>query len=234
MTTDKTGNGGKHILTRLTPDQVSLEIKDPVDATALEQAKAILKELRGADGRVVASKLLAVAQRLGDVPPDADSFTVSQADCRAAFDALTTEHRTALTNMHARIQAFAQLQRSSVQNVQMAIPGGQAGHTVSPCHAAGCYAPGGRYPLPSSVLMTAVTARAAGCAVVVLASPRPAPITLAAAHVAGVDRFLCVGGAQAIAALAYGVVPDEDDNSTATHNKPFPAATSFAVRATSG
>ena len=71
--------------------------------------------------------------------------------------------------------------------------------------AAGCYAPGGRYPLPSSVIMTVVTARAAGCPYVVLASPKPAPITLAAAHVAGADIVLCVGGAQAIGAMAYGV-----------------------------
>ncbi len=75
--------------------------------------------------------------------------------------------------------------------------------------AAGCYAPGGRYPLPSSVLMTVVTARSAGCPYVVLASPRPAPITLAAAHVAGADVVLCVGGAQAIGCMAYGV--DEYD-----------------------
>jgi histidinol dehydrogenase len=59
--------------------------------------------------------------------------------------------------------------------------------------------------LPSSVLMTAVTARAAGCETVVLASPRPAKITMAAAHIANVDLFLCVGGAQAIASMAYGV-----------------------------
>jgi histidinol dehydrogenase len=71
--------------------------------------------------------------------------------------------------------------------------------------AAGCYAPGGRYPLPSSVIMTAVTARAAGCGTVVLASPRPAPITMAAAHISNVDYFLCVGGAQAIGCMAYGI-----------------------------
>ena len=71
--------------------------------------------------------------------------------------------------------------------------------------AAGCYAPGGRYPLPSSVLMTAVTARAAGCETVVLASPRPAKITMAAAHISNVDLFLCVGGAQAISTMAFGI-----------------------------
>lgn len=59
--------------------------------------------------------------------------------------------------------------------------------------------------MPSSVLMTAVTARAAGCETVVLASPRPAKITMAAAHISNVDLFLCVGGAQAIASMAYGI-----------------------------
>lgn len=59
--------------------------------------------------------------------------------------------------------------------------------------------------MPSSVIMTAVTARAAGCETVVLASPRPAPITLAAAHISNVDVMLCIGGAQAVACMAYGV-----------------------------
>lgn len=84
------------------------------------------------------------------------------------------------------------------------MPGGSAGHVVSPCATAGCYAPGGRYPLPSSVLMTAVTARVAGVRHVVVASPRPADITIAAAFVAGADFLLRIGGAQAIAAMAYG------------------------------
>jgi histidinol dehydrogenase len=193
------------VLNRITPDQVGLEIKDPVDAAALEQAKSILSELRNEAGAVGSSKLLQVSRRLGDLPSDASSFVVPTEDCRAAYDALSDEDRTALTNVHGRVLAFATMQRQSVRDVEMGIPGGKAGHTVSPCRAAGCYAPGGRYPLPSSVIMTAVTARAAGCEVVVLASPRPAPITLAAAYLCGVDHFLCVGGAQAIAAMAYGV-----------------------------
>merc|ERR1719421_358569 len=66
----------------------------------------------------------------------------------------------------------------------MSIPGGEAGHTISPVNAAGCYAPGGRYPLPSSVLMTAITARAAGVAEVVVASPKPTDVTKGAAYIA--------------------------------------------------
>jgi len=189
-------------------DEVSLEIKDPVDPTALEQARAIVSELRpsGPSGPVEAGKLLEVAKRLGDVPSDhAGSYTVSKEECKAAFDGLSDVDRASLIRIHDRVKAFANAQRRSVVDVEVDIPGGKAGHTVSPCAAAGCYAPGGRYPLPSSVIMTAVTARAAGCGRVVLASPRPAPITMAAAHISGADVVLRVGGAQAVAAMAYGI-----------------------------
>jgi histidinol dehydrogenase len=194
-----------------------MEIKDPVDPKALEQAKAIMNELLPPGATAVkADNLLKVAQRLGDLPADAttSSLVITKVECKAAFDGLTEEQRTTLVNLHDRIKRFAVMQRKSVVDMEMDIPGGKAGHTVSPCNAAGCYAPGGRYPLPSSVLMTAVTARAAGVSTVVLASPKPQPITLAAAHASGVDAFLPVGGAQAVAALAYGVegVTNNNDN----------------------
>merc|ERR1711865_1259251 len=95
-------------------------------------------------------------------------------------------------------------QKEALVPITVDIPGGKAGHYVDAVERAGCYAPGGRYPLPSSVLMTAVTARVAGCKEVYVASPRPVTATLAAAHIAGADALLCVGGAQAIAAFAYG------------------------------
>lgn len=201
-----TSSNGKHhnVLNRITPDKVSLEIKDPVDPKALEQATAIFDELKDRDGKVNGDKLIEVAKRLGDIPPEGTSFLVNKEDCKAAFDNLSETERTALVNIHSRVKAFAEMQRKSVTDMEMDIPGGKAGHTVSPCNAAGCYAPGGRYPLPSSVIMTAVTAKAAGCETVILASPRPAPITLAAGYIAGADVFLCVGGAQAVAAMAYG------------------------------
>jgi histidinol dehydrogenase len=68
----------------------------------------------------------------------------------------------------------------------------------------GCYVPGGRYPLPSTVLMTVIPAQVAGVGRVVAVSPRPAPQTLAAAALLGIKEFYRVGGAQAVAALAYG------------------------------
>jgi histidinol dehydrogenase len=127
------------ILNHITPSEVSMEIKDPVDPKALEQAKAILKELAdGSEGgttKINAETLLVVAKRLGDVPPDATihDLVVSKETCKEAFDALTTEERTALVNIHSRVKAFAEMQRKSVTDMEMDIPGGKAGHTVSPC-----------------------------------------------------------------------------------------------------
>jgi histidinol dehydrogenase len=195
-------------MNRITADEVTLECKDPVDPTALEQAKAIIAEIKADDdvsGAIDPFKLLTVAKRFGDLQDAAaTTFVVSKEECELAYNSLSEQERTTLNNLHRRVQKFAIAQRHSIVNVEVDIPGGKAGHTVSPCKVAGCYAPGGRYPLPSSVLMTAVTARAAGCDTVVLSSPNPAPITMAAAHVSGVDLFLGVGGAQAIATMAYG------------------------------
>lgn len=130
---------------------------------------------------------------------------LDRSQLEAGFRALPEAQQALLQRTAARIRSFAEAQRASISDVSVPVLGGTAGHTVSACSTAGCYAPGGRYPLPSSVLMTAITARVAGVANVWVASPRPAPITIGAAFVAGADALVAVGGAQAIAALAYGV-----------------------------
>ena len=90
-----------------------------------------------------------------------------------------------LHRVEGRIEAFAMSQKECLRELEVAFPGGRAGHTIAPLEIVGCYAPGGRFPLPSSVLMTVVTARAAGVERVWVASPHPTPITRAAAAVAG-------------------------------------------------
>lgn len=122
------------VLNRVTTDNVSLEIKDPVDPTALGQAKAIIDELLSANGMSVGeTQLLEVAKRLGDVPEDATSVLISKEECKAAFDSLSDQERTALVNIHGRVKVFAEMQRKSVVDMEMDIPGGKAGHTVSAC-----------------------------------------------------------------------------------------------------
>lgn len=143
------------------------------------------------------------AERFGDIEKDAPLLIEKEQIARAK-DQVSPLDLSLLERTADRIAQFARAQRKCLIDLETQIEGGRAGHSVVPLERAGCYAPGGRFPLPSSVLMTAVTAVEAGVEQVILASPKPAPITLAAAAVAGVDRLLSVGGAQAIAAMAFG------------------------------
>jgi len=115
-----------------------------------------------------------------------------------------------LRSRHENIATFARAQRAALLDVDIAVPGGRAGHVFAPVARAGCYAPGGRYPLPSSVLMTVATARAAGVIDVTLATPNVSAVMLAAAEIAGATRVLHCGGAQAIAAMAFGVAGEAE------------------------
>ena len=129
------------------------------------------------------------------------------AEMRAALESLPRADREVLERTAGRIEHFARAQLESAAPVDVAVEGGRAGDRLVPVRVAGCYAPGGRFPLPSSVLMTAVTARVAGVREVWLASPNPSREVMAAGAVAGVGGLLGVGGAQAVAAMAYGVPP---------------------------
>ncbi len=146
------------------------------------------------------------AERFGEVAAGGSLFLERSMLDRALSD-LPASDRGRLERVAERIRRFAEAQKRALEAVTVALPGGAAGHWIAPLERAGCYAPGGRYPLPSSVLMTAVTARAAGVTEIWVASPKPGPMTLAAAAVAGADGVLAAGGAHAIAALAFGAGP---------------------------
>ena len=184
---------------RLRPDEIDLVLRDPVDSDTLVRAEEIVEVVRAEGERA----LRTYAERFGDRQPG-EPLVLGPDELAAAADRLPADQRGLLERTADRIRAFAGAQRASLADVDVEVPGGRAGHRVAPVVRAGCYAPGGRFPLPSSVLMTAVTARAAGVSEVWVASPRPNDVTLAAAAVAGADALLAVGGAQAIAALAFG------------------------------
>jgi phosphoribosyl-ATP pyrophosphohydrolase/phosphoribosyl-AMP cyclohydrolase/histidinol dehydrogenase len=171
-----------------------------VDHATLEAVAAILADIEARGDEAV----LGHAARLGDLRPSSPVI-LDRAALAAARDRLPAAQRQVLERTSERIRKFAEAQRACLSDLDMSIEGGRAGHTCIPVRSAGCYAPGGRSPLPSSVLMTAVTARAAGVPQVWVASPRPTDATLAAAAIAGADGLLAVGGAQAIAALANGL-----------------------------
>jgi phosphoribosyl-ATP pyrophosphohydrolase/phosphoribosyl-AMP cyclohydrolase/histidinol dehydrogenase len=146
------------------------------------------------------------AEQFGELAAN-ESIVVEHPALEQALRSLDRTDRDRLERVAGRIRTFAEAQRDALSEFTIAVPGGKAGHRVAPVDRAGCYAPGGRYPLPSSVLMTAVTARTAGVRDVWVASPKPTPLVLAAAAVADVTGVLRIGGAHAIAALAYGAGP---------------------------
>jgi len=173
-----------------------------VPAEALAVAAPIVEAVRlGGE-----TALREYAERFGDVATGAALFLPRSALDVALRD-LPASDRGRLERVAERIRRFAEAQRRALNGVTLTVPGGVAGHWIAPLERAGCYAPGGRYPLPSSVLMTAMTARAAGVREIWVASPKPGPMTLAAAAIAGADGVLAAGGAHAIAALAFGAGP---------------------------
>ena len=175
---------------------------DAVGPEALAVAAPIVEAVR-ARGE---SALREYAEQFGDVPAGGPLF-IETAMLDRALAGLAAGDRARLERVAARIRTFAEAQKRALGPVSITVPGGTAGHWIAPLERAGCYAPGGRYPLPSSVLMTAVTARTAGVKEIWVASPRPGPMTLAAAAIAGADGVLAAGGAHAIAALAFGAGP---------------------------
>ena len=144
------------------------------------------------------------AERLGELRPG-DDLLLDRAALIRAHDTLDGPDRDLLRRVAERIRAFAEAQLATGAGLDVSLPGGRGGHRLVPVGSAGCYAPGGRFPLPSSVLMTAIPPRVAGVGSVWVASPRPTPVVQAAALIAGADGLLAAGGAQAIAALAFGV-----------------------------
>ena len=174
----------------------------PVDAEALRIADEIVEDVRSR-GEVA---IIEHATRLGDLQPGAPLYFTGE-ELNTAVEKIAPVERDLIERTAQRISDFAKAQLASIREVEVPIPGGGARQVISPVECAGCYAPGGRFPLPSSVLMTAVTARVAGVDQVWVASPKPTNISIAAAKIAGADGLIAAGGAQGIAALAFGAGP---------------------------
>jgi histidinol dehydrogenase len=172
--------------------------------TVFSAVKRIVADVRKQGDRA----LLRYAAKL-DGLQDQASLRVTPDEMAAAWESTTPALRQALTAAAEQIRAFAVNQLPAswygfAGTPEEPIPGLRTGQLVRPLASVGCYVPSGRHPLPSTLLMTAIPAQVAGVSRIVVVSPRPAPETLAAAHLLGITEFYRLGGAQAIAALAYG------------------------------
>ncbi len=132
-----------------------------------------------------------------------EALRVPEADLDEAWQRTSPELKDAITQAAGNIRRFCEWQEPEEWRREIQ-PGVCAGQLVRPLEAVGCYVPGGRYPLPSTLLMTVIPAQVAGVPQIRVVSPKPAHATLAAAGFLGVQEFYRVGGAQAVAALAYG------------------------------
>jgi histidinol dehydrogenase len=190
---------GKTLLKRIGLDELTEARSRGRDAEAEEGAARIISDV-AARGEAAVREW---SEKLGELKPG-ESLVIGREGLEAALASLDPEQAGVLERARDRVMAFALAQRAALRDVEVPVPGGRAGHRFIPVARAGCYVPGGRFPLPSSAIMTACAAKAAGVASIWCAGPKPAPATLAAAALAGADGFLAAGGAQGIAALAFG------------------------------
>ncbi|RWF81409.1 MAG: histidinol dehydrogenase [Mesorhizobium sp.] len=137
---------------------------------------------------------------------DVTNFEITEEDKQKAVADLDPQTREDTEFAIANVRRFAEAQLKTVLPLEIeSLPGLHLGHRVIPIEIVGCYVPGGRYPLLSAPVMTIVPAKVAGCDQVIACLPPNAhPAMIAGCHLAGADRIFRVGGAQAIAAMAYG------------------------------
>ena len=140
---------------------------------------------------------------------DRDDYRLTPAEVQGCIDQLTGQDLKDIEFAQTQVRNFAQIQRDSMHEVEVeTLPGVVLGHKHIPANAAGCYVPGGKYPLLASAHMSVITAKVAGVPRVITCAPpfqgRPAPAIVAAQAMAGADEIWCLGGIQAIGAMAIG------------------------------
>jgi histidinol dehydrogenase len=169
------------------------------DAAAEHAAARILADVR----RNGDAALFRWALRLDGIRLTRQSLWISRAEIRAASRDVTKELRGAIEHAARNIRRVAEEQRPRSWTITVE-PGVRVGQRVTPLETIGCYIPGGRFSLFSTLLMTAIPAQVACVKRIVVACPKPSPALLAAADILGVMEIARIGGAQAIGAFAYG------------------------------
>jgi sulfopropanediol 3-dehydrogenase len=140
---------------------------------------------------------------------DRESYRLTPAEIQDCIDQLSAQDLKDIEFAQTQVRNFAQIQRASMRDVEVeTLPGVILGHKNLPLNAAGCYVPGGKYPLLASAHMSVITAKVAGVKRVATCAPpfhgKPAPAIVAAQAMAGADEIYCLGGIQAVAAMGLG------------------------------
>lgn len=170
------------------------------DRTLTDKVSAIIERVK-TEGDAA---LRAFSQQFDNVVPE--QFEVTAQEIETALNDLDPQTRRDSEFAIAQVRRFAQAQLATMQPLEVeTLPGVHLGHRIIPVQTVGCYVPGGRYPILSAPVMSIVPATVAGCEQIIACLPPAAhPAMIAVCHLAGAHRIFKIGGAQAIAAMAWG------------------------------
>jgi sulfopropanediol 3-dehydrogenase len=188
----------RHLKTGRTPDQKSADAKK-----VREIVTGIIEDI---ESRGEAA-LREISEKFDAWNPPV--FRMSEQQIEACLSELSKQNIEDIKFAQEQIRNFAQAQRAALMDIEVeTLAGVVLGHKNIPIESVGCYVPGGKYPLVASAHMSVVTAKVAGVPRVIAASPpfhgKPSPAVVAAMHLGGADEIYCMGGVQAIAAMAFG------------------------------
>jgi sulfopropanediol 3-dehydrogenase len=173
------------------------------DVALTKNVQALLNEVEA--GGDAAVRRLAI--RFDGV--DRQSYRLAKAEIEACLNSISKQERTDIEFAQQQVRNFAEAQKAALTDIEVeTLPGVILGHRNVPVQSVGCYVPGGKYPLLASAHMSVLTAKVAGCERVITCAPpfkgKPAPLIVAAQHLAGADEIYVLGGVQAVAAMALG------------------------------
>ncbi|MEL6373244.1 MAG: histidinol dehydrogenase [Pseudomonadota bacterium] len=173
------------------------------DAKVRSTVEGILKDIETRGDEAVR----ALSERFDDYSPA--SFRLTQAEIEAAMAKVPARDLEDIKFAQAQVRKFAEHQRAALQDIEVeTLPGVILGHKNIPVNAVGCYVPGGKYPMVASAHMSVLTAKVAGVKRIVATAPpqngAPHPAIVAAMHLGGADEIYCLGGVQAVGAMALG------------------------------
>jgi len=182
----------------LNAKDIKQEFFENSEAEYIESVRDILKDVKKRGDEAVRD----YSKKFDKV--DIENFQLTKEQIKEAYSKIDNETLEALRFANINIRNFAENQLKSLKDFEVNTNGVITGQRIVPIEKVGCYVPGGRYPLPSTALMTVIPAKVAGVKEIIICSPKISNITIVAADIAGADRIFNVGGVQAIGAMAYG------------------------------
>jgi sulfopropanediol 3-dehydrogenase len=190
-------------MVRYLKEGISQEEKDDADAKVRKTVEEILDDIKIRGDNALKD----YSEKFDHWRPD--EFRLSPAEIKACYDQVTDQNIEDITFAQKQVRGFAEIQKSALVDVeQETLPGVVLGHKNIPVNSVGCYVPGGKYPMVASAHMSVVTAKVAGVKRIIACAPpyegNPSPAIVVAQDMAGADEIYCLGGVQAMGAMAIG------------------------------